>query len=274
MAVHSRYLDIAKAIKERIKAGEWQVGDRLPPLRELGKEFGANRDTVGRAVGALEAEGYVVAVQGSGVTVRAIPPTDPLRPMRQRGDKVKRNTKSTGYSFPSASSQEKWERHGDATSAPEPLNDPRIANLLGVEPGTEVLRRFRVTGPPAEAPFQINSSWIHPRVADLVADVDANPAAGEWLYRIERAGHWPIAWVEFHRVRMPTKEEMALLGIPASLPVWEIVRQGRSGADSQPVEVTEYVIPGDRVETFHILQREGGAQEPWPEDGPDTEDGP
>src|SRR5688500_17079211 len=100
--MHSRYLDIAKALKERIKAGEWQVGDRLPPLRELGKECGANRDTVGRAVGVLEAEGYVVAVQGSGVTVRALPPVDPLRPMRQRGDKVKRNTKATGYSFPSA----------------------------------------------------------------------------------------------------------------------------------------------------------------------------
>lgn len=274
MAVHARYQEIADAIKERIKAGEWQVGDRLPPLRDLGEEYDANHNTVGRAIALLEADGYVVAVQGSGITVRAIPPTDPLRPMRQRGDKVKRNRQSTGYSFPSATSQERWQRHGDATSGPATLHDARIANLLGVEPGTEVYRRFRVTGPPAEAPFQINCSWIHPRVADLVADVDANPAAGEWLYRIEQGGHWPLAWVEFHRVRMPTKDEMALLEIPAGLPVWEIVRQGRSGADNEPVEVTEYVIPGDRVETVHVLQRDGDANDPWPDDGPEPEGAP
>lgn len=271
MAMHSRYQEIADAVRERLRAGEWKVGDRLPQLRDLAKEYNANHNTVGRAIAVLETEGYVVAVQGSGITVRAIPSSDPLRPMRQRGDKVKRNTQSTGYSFPSASRHEKWQRHGEATSGPARLEDPRIAHLLGVEPGTEVLRRFRVTGPPAEAPFQINCSWIHPRVADLAADVDANPAAGEWLYRIERAGHWPIAWVEFHRVRMPTGDEMALLEIPAGLPVWEIVRQGRSGTDSKPVEVTEYIIPGDRVETFHILEREGEAAEPWPDTEPEPE---
>lgn len=274
MTVHSRYQDIANALRERLRAGEWAVGGRLPQLRELAKEYDANHNTVARAIGILEADGYVVAIQGSGVTVRSIPPTDPLRPMRQRGDHVKRNTQSTGYSFPSATKHEKWQRHGDATSGHEPLEDPRVANLLGVEPGTRVFRRFRVTGPPAEAPFQINISWIHPRVADVVADVDANPAAGEWLYRIENAGHWPIHWVEFHRVRMPTRDEMALLQIPANLPVWEIVRQGRSGTDDEPVEVTEYIIPGDRVETVHILQRKEEAAEPWPDSDPEPEGTP
>ncbi|GAB2963948.1 hypothetical protein GCM10027280_61120 [Micromonospora polyrhachis] len=135
--------------------------------------------------------------------------------------------------------------------------------------GTEVLRRHRVTGPPGEAPFQINVSWVHPRVADLAAEVDANPAAGEWLYRIEQAGHWPITWREVHRARMPSKEEAALLQIPTSLPVLEIVREGLSGQDGQPVEVTEYIIASDRVETEHMLQRAPDAQTPWPDLDPD-----
>lgn len=262
MPVHSRYLDIASKIRSRIEAGEWAPGARLPRLDDLAVEYGANRDTVGRAIAALETEGYVWAVQGRGIAVRY----GTVRPRRPRGDLVKRNEHATGYSFPSASSQEVWVRHGAAESGPARLNDARIAKLLGVEPGTEVFRRFRVTGPASEAPFQINVSWIHPRVAGIVADVDANPAAGEWLYRIERAGHWPISWMEIHRARMPSKEEAALLEMSTNLPVLEIVRVGTSGTDRQPVEVTEYVVASDRVETVHILRREGDACDPWADD--------
>ncbi|MEV4278691.1 GntR family transcriptional regulator [Actinoplanes xinjiangensis] len=261
MPVHSRYQDIASKIRSRIEGGEWGPGARLPRLDDFAAQYGANRDTIGRAISVLETEGYVWAVQGSGITVRY----GTMRPRRPRGDLVKRNEHATGYSFPSASSQEVWGRHGEAINAPAPLNDPRIARLLGVEPGTQVPRRFRVTGPVSEAPFQINVSWIHPRVAELVADVDANPAAGEWLYRIEKGGHWPIGWMEIHRARMPSKEEAALLEIPTSLPVLEIVRVGTSGTDNKPVEVTEYVVASDRVETVHVLQRDPSAQEPWPE---------
>jgi DNA-binding GntR family transcriptional regulator len=262
LPAHSRYQDIASKIRDRIEAGEWVPGARLPRLDDLATEYSANRDTVGRAIAALEAEGYVWAVQGRGIAVRY----GTMRPRRPRGDLVKRNEQAAGYSFPSASSQEVWVRHGQAANEPAPLNDPRIAKLLGVEPGTKVLRRFRVTGPASEAPFQINISWIHPRVADLVADVDANPAAGEWLYRIEQAGHWPISWMEIHRARMPSKDEASLLEIPTNLPVLEIVRVGTSGADNQPVEVTEYVVASDRVETVHVLHRDQNAQDPWQSD--------
>ncbi|MER7169702.1 GntR family transcriptional regulator [Micromonospora sp. NPDC000207] len=262
MPVHSRYLDIASEIRRRIETGEWEPGARLPRLDDFAAEYGANRDTIGRAVAVLETEGYVWAVQGRGIAVRY----GTMRPRRPRGDLVKRNEQATGYSFPSASSHEMWVRHGTASNTPARLENPRIARLLGVEPGTEVLRRFRITGPASEAPFQINVSWIHPRVAEVVADLDADPAAGEWLCRIEKAGHWPISWLEIHRARMPDKEEAALLEIPTSLPVLEIVRVGTSGTDDRPVEVTEYVVASDRVETVHVLHRDEKAQEPWPED--------
>jgi DNA-binding GntR family transcriptional regulator len=262
VAVHSRYRDIADAIKQRIEAGEWQPGGKLPRLDDFAKEYEANRDTIGRAIATLEVEGYVWAVQGRGITVRY----GTIRPRRKRADEVKRNTKSLGYSFPSATEQEEWVRHGEATAGPARLNDERLAGLLGVRPGSDVWCRSRITGPPGEAPFQIATSWIHPRFTDLVEDVDRNPAAGEWLARIEKAGHFPIEWVEIHRARMPGKDEAAHLEIPSSLPVLEIVRLGRSGQDGEPVEVSEYVLASDRVETWHRLVRVGDANDPWPDD--------
>jgi GntR family transcriptional regulator len=267
VALHSRYLDIAAKIRERIENGEWEAGAKLPTLDAFAAEYGANRDTVGRAIGALESEGFVWAVQGRGVAVRH----GTMRPRRPRGNLVKRNATAPGYSFPSASSQEVWKHHIPPTASPQPLNDPRIAKLLGVPVGSTVMRRLRVTGPESEPPFQINLSWIHPRVADLPGVASQAHGPGDWLYRIERAGHWPISWMEIHRARMPTKDEAALLEIPTNLPVLEIVRVGTSGSDGLPVEVTEYIVASDRVETVHVLHRDESAQDPWPDEpaGPD-----
>ncbi|MFI7536481.1 GntR family transcriptional regulator [Streptosporangium sp. NPDC049376] len=263
MALHSRYRDLATQIRTRIEAGEWEPGARLPRLDDFAAQYGANRDTIGRAIGVLESEGYVWAVQGRGIIVRH----GMMRLRRPRGNLVKRNvaTDGPGYSFPSASGQEVWKHHVPPTVSAEPLTDPRIAKLLGVPPGTTVTRRFRVTGPQSEPPFQIAVSWIHPRGLTDAPEVTGQATGpGDWLYRLEQAGHWPISWIEFHRARMPTKDEAALLEIPTSLPILEIVRQGVSGGDDQPIEVTEYVVASDRVETVHVLHRDESAQPPWP----------
>lgn len=49
-AVASR---IAKALKERIEAGEWSDGRKMPPERELAARFGVARNTVRKAIGML-----------------------------------------------------------------------------------------------------------------------------------------------------------------------------------------------------------------------------
>jgi GntR family transcriptional regulator len=49
------------------------------------------------------------------------------------------------------------------------------------------------------------------------------------------------------------------------------MRVGTSGGDGQPIEVTEYIVTSDRVETVHVLHRDESAQAPWPDgtEGPD-----
>lgn len=139
-----------------------------------------------RSARSFEPEGLVWAVPKRGTIVRY----GMGRSHRMRGNLVKRNvaTDGTGYSFPSESGQEVWRHHITPTAKRERLDDARIARLLKVPAGSEILLRHQVTGPEAEPPFQISNSWIHPRVADVpgVAGLVPGPVL-DWIYRIEKA---------------------------------------------------------------------------------------
>ncbi|HUP97868.1 MAG TPA: FadR/GntR family transcriptional regulator [Usitatibacter sp.] len=70
-AVENRrlYRQIADQIAALIDRGEYQVGARLPPERDLAKQLGVSRPSVREALIALEVEGYVEVRVGSGVYV-------------------------------------------------------------------------------------------------------------------------------------------------------------------------------------------------------------
>jgi hypothetical protein len=68
---------------------------------------------------------------------------------------------------------------------------------------------------------------------------------------------------------MPTKDEADELQIPVTMPALEIACVGTSEKDEQPLDITVYVIPGDRVEHVVVLERAEDVVRPWPE-APDT----
>jgi DNA-binding FadR family transcriptional regulator len=70
-AVENRrlYRQIADQIAALIERGEYGVGKRLPPERDLAKQLGVSRPSVREALIALEVEGYVEVRVGSGVYV-------------------------------------------------------------------------------------------------------------------------------------------------------------------------------------------------------------
>lgn len=72
------YREIADLLSERIDNGEYPVGSRMPPERELAEELQVSRSSVREALIALEIGGYVDVRLGSGIYVR-----NPL-PARQR----------------------------------------------------------------------------------------------------------------------------------------------------------------------------------------------
>jgi DNA-binding FadR family transcriptional regulator len=63
------YRQIGEQIRALIKRGEFAVGSRLPPERDLARQLGVSRPSVREALIALEVEGYVEVRVGSGVYV-------------------------------------------------------------------------------------------------------------------------------------------------------------------------------------------------------------
>jgi DNA-binding GntR family transcriptional regulator len=71
------YLQLASALRERIRRGEIPVGRRIPSHHELEQETGGtvSRRTIKSAIEVLAAEGIVQGVQGKGVFVIRKPDT-------------------------------------------------------------------------------------------------------------------------------------------------------------------------------------------------------
>ena len=65
------YEQVAMKLAEDILSGRYAIGSRLPSERALADDFGVSRPTVREALIALEVDGLVEVVTGSGVYVRA-----------------------------------------------------------------------------------------------------------------------------------------------------------------------------------------------------------
>ena len=66
------YRQIADQLRGLVERGEYEVGSRLPPERDLALQLGVSRPSVREALIALEVEGLVEVRMGSGIYVRPI----------------------------------------------------------------------------------------------------------------------------------------------------------------------------------------------------------
>lgn len=63
------YRQIAEQLRARIRSGQYPLGARLPPERDLAQQLKVSRPTVREALIALEVEGLVEVRMGSGIYV-------------------------------------------------------------------------------------------------------------------------------------------------------------------------------------------------------------
>ncbi|MGQ7280452.1 MULTISPECIES: PLP-dependent aminotransferase family protein [Brevibacillus] len=73
------YTRVYNHLRYQILSGELAIGSPLPPERKLAEQLGVSRNTVVRAYGELEAEGFIASRMGSGRYVEALPPAPGIR---------------------------------------------------------------------------------------------------------------------------------------------------------------------------------------------------
>src|SRR6059058_1136468 len=62
---------VAAQLEQLILQGEYQVGDRLPPERELAEQFGVGRSSMREALRRVETHGLITIDHGRGTFVAA-----------------------------------------------------------------------------------------------------------------------------------------------------------------------------------------------------------
>ncbi|HET6481972.1 MAG TPA: winged helix-turn-helix domain-containing protein [Actinoplanes sp.] len=74
------YRQLASLLRDRIRGGELQAGQRMPSEKDLHDEFGLARETVRRALAVLRSEGLIEIRHGLGTFVAELPDRIELRP--------------------------------------------------------------------------------------------------------------------------------------------------------------------------------------------------
>ncbi|MBN1149365.1 MAG: GntR family transcriptional regulator [Anaerolineales bacterium] len=79
------YIQIVEQIRQLIAAGELQVGDQLPTVRQLAADLRVNFNTVARAYRLLDEAGLISTQQGRGTYIWEAPPPQAAQRLREQG---------------------------------------------------------------------------------------------------------------------------------------------------------------------------------------------
>lgn len=78
----AKFEQLANLLQQKITEGHWQVGDKLPSIRQLARDFSLAKNTVISALQLLESHAWITAIPKSGFVVQRrvdfIPPQTPL----------------------------------------------------------------------------------------------------------------------------------------------------------------------------------------------------
>jgi len=247
---HQVYLDLRAALD----AGEWAVGDRLPPERDLALRYGCSLITVRRALGELAREHRLERARGRGTFVTRPP--------------VELDLEGT-LSF----TEEMQHRGLDPATRVAAMErrpaEARVAEALGLARGapTLYLERIRMAG---GEPFILEEVHLP---EERVPGLDTGALERGSLYdlllthygtRIARAREW------LEPVALPAREAR-LLGQPTGHPALLIEGIGFD-QDGRPVEFSRSFVRGDRTRYYveRVVVRSNPGEH---RDGPFTHDG-
>ncbi|MGW3497362.1 GntR family transcriptional regulator [Streptomyces sp. NPDC001020] len=239
------YLAVADALRARILAGEWGVGERLPSRAQLAEEYGVGRNVTQKAMDRLIVKGLLEGRPGSGTYVRV--PRERLRMVRSR-HRERRGGSPSRADVKERGTAGAWDAHSQVrVPAPE-----AIAERLAISAGDLCVNthyEFLADG----QPVQLSESWEPMAITGGTPIVlpEMGPLAGKGVVeRMRSIGVAVETVVELPRPARAGQEQANLLGITVGDLVLQIERT-IFATDGRPVETADIVIPDVRREVAY-----------------------
>lgn len=230
------YRQIASEIRHQIRSGKLKPGDRVPSVRAILRDYQVAMATAQKALATLRAEGYIRPERGVGSVV-----TTEEERGRSSSDLVERSQR-TGRVYPEG-------QHAKIVTAGRAAAGEQVAGALGVEVGSEVIRRARITYH-GDAPVAGSTSWFpaeFAKVAPKLLDVE-RIREGTFAYVAQALGRDLGSWLDQYDLALASEEDARLLAIPEGSPV----AHGRNWIYDTQGDVLEY---GDSVSARRISYR-------------------
>jgi GntR family transcriptional regulator len=222
---------IAASLRERIRAGEWGAGERLPSIPALADSYGVAKQTVQRTIDQLRVEGLLITRPGSGTYVRGT---------RRRLNRLARGRYGSRRGYHADLAARYRQTLTEVTTAPAP---PEVADAFGVPDGTPLLVRRHLVRTD-DHPVELGASWFLP--ADTQGtSLERLEAYGRPLYQEveDETGRRYAAATDRLSARLPTREEAAQLFIRPDTPVLHLLHIGYD-TEHRPIEVAQATWPG------------------------------
>ncbi len=249
-----RYERIAGDLRERIRAGQYAEGARLPAETAMVKRYKMSLPTVRQALGVLQAEGLVEKRHGQGNFVRK--PRRLVQRKNARHQWEKDRARQTEDERRATGSTERdtglTVTDLDFSATYQEVGAPAdIARLFSVAEDTPLIERiYRTRYSEEDAPFNLTRSYL---IKELVIsnpnllDDKNEPWPGGTQSQLHTVGIELDRIVEHVTARPPTLEEAEELGLTPGVAVM-VLHKVSVDTDGQAVEVSEVILPGDRTE--------------------------
>ncbi|MCA2223495.1 GntR family transcriptional regulator [Nonomuraea aurantiaca] len=245
-----KYQQIAEELRQDIREGRYQPGERLPAETALAERFRVSLPTIRQAVGVLRAEGLAESKHGIGTFVRQDHRLE--RRSRHRYGRARSDQKLLTSHL----------RHDIVFAGPEKA-PARIAEAMGIPEDTEVITRRRVLyDQETNSPEEIGASYIPTDIARGTSLEERTVVPKALFLCIEdlsgkRYHHARDQWI----ARNATPEEAATLGLPQGGQVMHVIHTARA-EDETVLEVSESIWPADRVTIIDEYDIEQDEQAP------------
>lgn len=236
---------LRQRIAERSHTGK---REKLPTVRQLAAEYQTTKATISGVIRRLESEGLLSVIGRSGIYTRPVNRHDRhlVQDVFGEHDLVIAGEIDEGGLYErmtGTSGTVRVDTEYRTTPAP-----PRVADLLGLPVGTQVLERTWAYYEDGK-PYQLARSYLPAAIAAAagMTGPEVERKGIGTLWQLIRRGGLPVRYV--HRrieARMPGPEERKALDIEPGTPVldrWGAIRC----VDGTPIEAGVTVIPADRV---------------------------